>query len=86
LDYLMIGRMLDPTALGLYLLAFNLAGLPSSVITAVIRATAVPTFGRLFAEGTLGALAGRFVAGVSFCAFPISAMLIALAHPLIVTA
>ncbi|WP_284974671.1 oligosaccharide flippase family protein [Arthrobacter sp. efr-133-TYG-104] len=86
LDYLMIGRMLDPTALGLYLLAFNLAGLPSSVITAVIRATAVPTFGRLFAEGTLGTLAGRFVAGVSFGAFPISAMLIALAHPLIVTA
>ncbi|MFE4195030.1 oligosaccharide flippase family protein [Paenarthrobacter sp. NPDC056912] len=86
MDYLLIGRMLDPTALGLYLLAFNLAGLPSSVITAVIRATAVPTFGRLFAEGTLGTLAARFVAGVSYCAFPISALLIALAHPLIVTA
>jgi O-antigen/teichoic acid export membrane protein len=85
-DYLLVGRMLDPTALGLYLLAFNLAGLPSSVITAVIRATAVPTFGRLFAEGTLGLLAARFVAGVSYCAFPISAMVIALAHPLIVTA
>ncbi|WP_159699579.1 oligosaccharide flippase family protein [Arthrobacter sp. 18067] len=85
-DYLLIGRMLDPTALGLYLLAFNLAGLPSSVITAVIRATAVPTFGRLFAEGTLGPLASKFVTGVSYCAFPISAMVIALAHPLIVTA
>lgn len=85
-DYLLIGRMLDPTALGLYLLAFNLAGLPSSVITAVIRATAVPTFGRLYEEGALGALAGRFVAGVSYCAFPISALVIALAHPLIVTA
>lgn len=86
MDYLLIGRMLDPAALGLYLLAFNLAGLPSSVITAVIRATAVPTFGRLFAEGTLGELAGRFVAGVSYCAFPISAMIIALAEPLMVTA
>jgi len=85
-DYLLIGRMMDPAALGLYLLAFNLAGLPSSVITAVIRATAVPTFGRLFAEGTLGELAGRFVAGVSYCAFPISAMIIALADPLVVTA
>lgn len=86
LDYLLIGRLLDPAALGLYLLAFNLAGLPSSVITAVIRATAVPTFGRLFAEGTLGPLAGRFIAGVSYCAFPISAMIIALSQPLIVTA
>ncbi|MCT9867986.1 oligosaccharide flippase family protein [Paenarthrobacter aurescens] len=85
-DYLLIGRMLDPTALGLYLLAFNLAGLPSSVITAVIRATAVPTFGRLFAAGTLGPLAAKFVTGVSYCAFPISAMVIALAQPLIVTA
>ncbi|SEJ03945.1 Polysaccharide biosynthesis protein [Arthrobacter sp. yr096] len=85
-DYLLVGRMLDPTALGLYLLAFNLAGLPSSVITAVIRATAVPTFGRLFAEGTLGLLAPRFVSGVSYCAFPISALVVALAHPLIVTA
>ncbi|MDR6987269.1 O-antigen/teichoic acid export membrane protein [Paenarthrobacter nitroguajacolicus] len=85
-DYLLIGRMLDPTALGLYLLAFNLAGLPSSVITAVIRATAVPTFGRLYSEGTLGALASKFVTGVSYCAFPISAMVTALAHPLIVTA
>ncbi len=85
-DYLLVGRMLDPTALGLYLLAFNLAGLPSSVITAVIRATAVPTFGRLFSEGTLGVLAARFVTGVSYGAFPISALVIALAHPLIVTA
>ncbi len=85
-DYLLIGRMMDPAALGLYLLAFNLAGLPSSVITAVIRATAVPTFGRLFAEGTLGELAGRFVTGVCYCAFPLSAMVIALAQPLIVTA
>ncbi|WP_416403100.1 oligosaccharide flippase family protein [Arthrobacter sp. LFS091] len=85
-DYLLVGRMLDPTALGLYLLAFNLAGLPSSVITSVIRATAVPTFGRLFAEGTLGPLAAKFVSGVSYCAFPISAMVVALAHPLIVTA
>ncbi|MFJ5956265.1 oligosaccharide flippase family protein [Paenarthrobacter sp. NPDC092416] len=86
IDYLLIGRMLDPVALGLYLLAFNLAGLPSQVITAVIRSAAVPTFGRLHAEGTLGALAARFVAGVSYCAFPVSAMVIALAHPLIVTA
>lgn len=85
-DYLLIGRMLDPTALGMYLLAFNLAGLPSAVITSVIRATAVPTFGRLYAEGTLGPLACRFVAGISYFAFPISALVVGLAHPLIVAA
>ncbi|NQD90939.1 oligosaccharide flippase family protein, partial [Paenarthrobacter sp. CM16] len=82
-DYLLIGRMLDPTALGLYLLAFNLAGLPSAVITSVIRATAVPVFGRLYTEGGLGLLAGRFVAGVAYVAFPISALVVGLAHPLV---
>ncbi|WP_347107487.1 oligosaccharide flippase family protein [Paenarthrobacter sp. S56] len=85
-DYLLVGRMLDPTALGLYLLAFNLAGLPSSVITAVIRATAVPTFGRLYAEGQLGALVGQIVGGVCYLAFPISALVVGLANPLIVSA
>ncbi|WP_426002676.1 oligosaccharide flippase family protein [Paenarthrobacter sp. NyZ202] len=85
-DYFLIGRLLDPTALGLYLLAFNLAGLPSAVITSVIRATAVPTFGRLYADGTLGTLAGRFVAGIAYFAFPVSAMVVGLAHPLIVVA
>ena len=82
-DYLLIGRMLDPTALGLYLLAFNLAGLPSAVITSVIRATAVPVFGRLYTEGRLGLLAGRFVAGVAYVAFPISALVVGLAHPMV---
>ncbi|HKU34711.1 MAG TPA: oligosaccharide flippase family protein [Paenarthrobacter sp.] len=85
-DYLLIGRMLDPTALGLYLLAFNLAALPSSVITAVIRATALPTFGRLHAEAKLGQFASKVIAGTSYCAFPVSAMIVGLAHPLIVAA
>lgn len=85
LDYLLVGRIMGPVELGMYLLAFNLAGLPSAVVTAVIRSVAVPTFGRLHAEGTLGQASIRFVFGISYAAFPISALLIALAHPLIVT-
>jgi O-antigen/teichoic acid export membrane protein len=85
LDYLLVGRIMGPVELGIYLMAFNLASLPSAVITAVIRSVAVPTFGRLHEQGTLGEASVRFVAGVSYVAFPISALLIALAHPLIVT-
>lgn len=85
LDYVVVGRLLDPVALGLYLMAFNLASLPSSVVTAVVRTVAVPAFGRLHAAGTLPGEAVRVARGLSFTAFPISALLIGIAGPLTVT-
>jgi O-antigen/teichoic acid export membrane protein len=84
LDYIVIGRLLDPVALGLYLLAFNLASLPSSVITAIIRTVAVPAFGRMHAAGTLGSAAVRVAGGLSYLAFPVSALIAGLGTPLIV--
>jgi O-antigen/teichoic acid export membrane protein len=84
LDYIVIGRLLDPVALGLYLLAFNLASLPSSVITAIIRTVAVPAFGRIHAAGTLGSAAVRVAGGLSYLAFPVSALIAGLGTPLIV--
>ncbi len=85
LDYVVVGRLLDPVALGLYLMAFNLASLPSSVVTAVVRTVAVPAFGRLHAAGTLPGEAVRVARGLSFAAFPLSALLVGVAGPLIVT-
>jgi PST family polysaccharide transporter len=84
LDYIVIGRLLDPISLGLYLLAFNLASLPSSVITAIIRTVAVPAFGRLHAAGTLGSAAVGVAGGLSYLAFPVSALIAGLGTPLIV--
>lgn len=83
LDYVLIGRQLGAAELGVYLLAFSLASLPSNLITAVIRTVAVPTFGRLHAAGTLGAKAPIFLSATSYLSMPVSALLVALAAPLI---
>lgn len=81
-DYIVVGRTLGPEQLGLYLLAFNLAALPSSVITVMIRTVAIPAFGRLHAIGALGTVVSRLVRGVAWVAFPISALIGALGTPL----
>lgn len=81
-DYIVIGRQLGPEQLGLYLMAFNLAALPSSVLTSIIRTVAVPTFGRLLVDGRLASLTPSFIRGVSWAAFPVCAMIGALGTPL----
>lgn len=85
LDYVVVGRLLDPVALGFYLMAFNLASLPSTVVNSIVRTVAVPAFGRLNVVGRLPMQAVRVARGLSFAAFPLSALLIGLAAPLMVT-
>jgi O-antigen/teichoic acid export membrane protein len=74
-DYIVVGRQLGPQELGLYLIAFNLAALPSTVLTTIIRTVAVPAFGRLAAGGKLAALTPRLVQGIAWAAFPVCAMI-----------
>ncbi|MDM8083235.1 oligosaccharide flippase family protein [Cellulomonas cellasea] len=83
IDYVVIGRTLGAVELGLYLLAFNLASLPSSVFTAIIRTVAVPTFGRLFTAGRLAPAIPLVVEGIALVSFPVCALLAALAQPLV---
>ncbi|MDQ0662299.1 O-antigen/teichoic acid export membrane protein [Arthrobacter ulcerisalmonis] len=83
LDYVIVGRQLGPAELGVYLLAFSLANLPSSLITAIIRTVAVPTFGRLHKAGLLDQAAPDVLALAAFLAMPISALLVALAGPIV---
>lgn len=83
-DYVVVGRNLGAVDLGLYLLAFNLASLPSNVFTQVLRTVAVPAFGRLHAVGRLGAVVPQAVSIVALMAFPTGALLTALAGPLVV--
>ncbi|MGF1646675.1 MAG: oligosaccharide flippase family protein [Kineosporiaceae bacterium] len=84
LDYLVVGRRLGATELGLYLLAFNLASLPSNVVTQLVRTIAVPAFGRLHAAGRLAAVVPRAARLVALTTFPMGALLAALAGPLVV--
>lgn len=43
-DYVLIGRLLGPVALGYYVLAFNLASTPVNIITAAVRRVSVAGF------------------------------------------
>lgn len=83
LDYAIVGRQLGPAQLGVYLLAFSLANLPSSLLTAMIRTVALPTFGRLHKAGLLDRAAPDVLGLAAFLAMPVSALLVALAAPLV---
>jgi PST family polysaccharide transporter len=85
-DYVVVGRMLGATALGLYVLAFNIAGWPVTVFGSVIRSVSLPGFARIrldgrdVAEGFVGALGT-----VGRIAIPTCFVLAAVAGPLVVT-
>jgi O-antigen/teichoic acid export membrane protein len=46
-DYLLVGRLLGPVALGYYSLAFRMASLPILLVTNVVGGVAFPAFARL---------------------------------------
>ncbi len=50
-DYLVIGNVLGPAAVGLYLVAFNVSSWPNSLVGAAVRAVAIPSFSRLHHSG-----------------------------------
>lgn len=47
LDYAVVGNMLGPTQLGIYVLAFNLSGWPVGAFSATVRAVSLPAFAEL---------------------------------------
>ena len=49
-DYVIVGRVLGVTALGFYLLAFNISSWAPGVIGTAIRWVSVPSFARLSEE------------------------------------
>jgi PST family polysaccharide transporter len=50
-DYLVIGRTLGPAAVGVYLVAFNVSGWPTSLVGAAVRAVSIPGFSQLRQSG-----------------------------------
>jgi PST family polysaccharide transporter len=83
-DYLAIGRILGPTALGYYVLAFNVSGWAISIFSFGIDRVSLPTFARL--RGNPEALRLTFIRGMTFLSlvtFPVCALMAAMNHPLI---
>jgi PST family polysaccharide transporter len=46
-DYLVLGSLVGATALGLYLLAFNVSSWPSNLLTLAVRSVSIPAFSQL---------------------------------------
>ncbi|HET9051069.1 MAG TPA: lipopolysaccharide biosynthesis protein [Candidatus Dormibacteraeota bacterium] len=83
-DYIVVGRVLGPVALGFYVLAFNLASWPASLALVTIRRVSLAGFAAL--QHDHAALEAAFARGFALLvavAFPISVLLAALAGPLV---
>jgi lipopolysaccharide exporter len=85
-DYALIGHLLGPVALGTYVLAFNVASWPSSLLWFMISNVTMPAFSRVKHDPDLvrSSITGALRA-LSLIAMPISALTVALARPLILT-
>jgi PST family polysaccharide transporter len=85
-DYAFVGHLLGAAALGTYVLAFNVASWPSSVLGTVINSVSMPAFSRVKHDpDLLKNSIETSLRGVSLLVLPICAMMMALAHPLVLT-
>ena len=83
-DYVVIGRVLGPAALGLYVLAFNLSSWPVSMFTEAVGRVSVAGFARLQADRpALRAAFERSLTLVMAAAVPVCVLMATLAEPLI---
>jgi PST family polysaccharide transporter len=83
-DYVIVGRVLGATALGFYLLAFNISSWAPGVIGTAIRWVSIPSFSRLSEEeGALAPAVHRSVTMLVTAVLPIGFLTALLALPLI---
>jgi PST family polysaccharide transporter len=85
-DYALIGRLLGPIDLGVYVLAFNIASWSSSLLGTVINNVAMPAFSRVRHDAELlrGAISSALRI-VSLTVMPVCSMTVVLAKPLVLT-
>jgi PST family polysaccharide transporter len=83
-DYVIVGRTLGATALGFYLLAFNISSWAPGVLGTAIRWVSIPSFSRLSEkEGALAPAVQRSVTMLVTAVLPIGFLTALLALPLI---
>jgi lipopolysaccharide exporter len=85
-DYVFVGHLVGPVALGAYVLAFTLASSPGLLLGNVINSIAMPAFSRVKQDPVLlkSAMASALRA-VSLIMMPMCSLMIALARPLVFT-
>jgi O-antigen/teichoic acid export membrane protein len=84
LDFVLVGRIVGATALGFYLLAFNISGWAPAVLGTAIRWVSIPSFSRLSEEdGALAPAVLRSIASLVTAVLPIGFLTAVLAATLI---
>jgi O-antigen/teichoic acid export membrane protein len=84
LDYVVVGNTLGPTALGFYLLAFNLSAWPVNLFSAPVRRVSMPAFARLHENDSgAGAAYVRACTLLLLVTVPASMLLSLFAEPVI---
>lgn len=83
-DYIVVGSLLGPISLGLYLLAFNLSSWPVTAFSNVVRSVSLPGFSRLLGEpDALRSGFARSLGLLMAVTIPVCALLAALGLPLV---
>ncbi len=83
-DYVIVGRMLGPVPLGLYLMAFNLSSWPVNMFSFAVRRVSLAGFARLLAEPVrLRNAFDRALALLMAVTVPVCVLLSAFSFPLI---
>lgn len=85
-DNAFIGHLIGPVSLGIYVLAYNIAGWPGSLVGPLLRNLAIPAFSRVKHDpDRLKNAMTRALRVVSVIILPTCSLLMALARPLVVT-
>lgn len=83
-DQFIAGRLFGPVILGFYVMAFNMAGWPSSLLSQPLRSVAPATFARLQDRpDDMGAALLAMIGAVSVVLLPVSAVMVGCAMPLV---
>jgi O-antigen/teichoic acid export membrane protein len=83
-DYMIVGNILGPTALGIYVLAFNLSGWPVNAFSTPVRAISLPAFSELRSDAQrYTASFGRALGMLFVMVIPVSVLLGTLGLPLV---
>jgi lipopolysaccharide exporter len=85
-DYAVVGHLAGAVALGAYVLAFNVASWPSSLLGFMINSVSMPAFSRVKDDADrLREAIAKALRAISLVVMPMSAMTIALARPIVLT-
>ena len=85
-DYAVVGHLAGAVALGAYVLAFNVASWPSSLLGFMVNNVSMPAFSRVKDDADrLNNAIARALRAISLVVMPMSALTIALARPLVLT-